>query len=635
MATLQTDVLGRAFRGALSPPPLLTISEWADRYGRLTSKTSATPGPWKSYPYQRAIMDAFCHPLVENVVCFKSKRIGWTKIIGNVIYYHIHQDPTPILVVHPTVNDSEKYSKQEIQTTVDETPELRALVGDRKSRDSSNTISVKEFPGGNLYMIGANSGTGFRQTTARVVLFDEVDGYPPTAGAEGDQISLGKGRSETYWNRKHGIGSTPTVKGESRIEAHWEGSSKGYPLLSCPHCGASHTRKFRQPVEPIIIRGAPVPVSHLQWDKGNPKGAAWVCPECGALIEQRHHKRLLDAMWWHGEHWDWHEDTGFTFYPGFDGTIGFRVWAGFSLNTNSKAGDIASEFLDTKDKPEEFIVFVNTVLGESWGEDGEQVNHKSLLARVETYPAEVPNGANYLSAGVDLQGDRIELEIVGWGSGEESWSVDYIVLPGDPAQDEVWKDLADALRATYTHEQGVNMDIQAICIDRGYLPQRVDTFIAGFRAQYCWGVNGRSGFHRPVVETKEKRARRLRKMRRHATPREIVGVDDAKLILQRRLRGVTKPGPGYCHFGEHCDGEYFAQLTGEKLLTHYKRDGPHYEWIRTRPRVEVLDCRNYAYAAMLLADPDLNTQVKPPPKQEKKKQGKLRPPRRNNYVGSW
>ena len=561
MATAQTEHLARAFRRALSPPPLLTFSGWADTYGRLTAKTSATPGPWKTYPYQRAILDAFGHPRVQNVVCFKSKRMGWTKIIGFVIFYHIHQDPAPIIVVHPTGNDSEKYSKQEVQTGIDETPELHALVGDRKSRDSSNTISTKEFPGGNLYMIGANSATGFRQTTARIVLFDEVDGYPPTAGAEGDQISLGKGRTETYWNRKHGIGSTPTIKGESRIEEHWEGSSKGYPMLACPHCGSGHTRKFRQPGEPIVIRGKPIPVAHLQWDKGNPEGAAWVCPECGALAEQKHHKAMIDGMWWHGEHWDWHEDRGFTFQPGFDGTIGFRLWAGYSLNSNSKASDIASEFLRVKDKPEELIVFVNTVLGESWGEGGEQANDRTLRGRVETYAADVPVGANFLSAGVDVQGDRVELEVVGWGPGEESWSVDYIIIPGDPTQDDVWDELAEALRAPYQHEIGLSISIQAICVDRGYLPQRVDAFLEKFRAQYAWGVNGRAGSDRSVIENKISRMQRLRRARRRGPQREIVGVDDAKLILQRRLSQITNPGPGYCHFGAHCDEEYFAQLN--------------------------------------------------------------------------
>jgi phage terminase large subunit GpA-like protein len=565
-------------------------------------------------------MDAFCQPEVEEVVCLKSKRIGWTKIIGHVLGFHVHQDPASVLIVQPTIADAEGYSKEEIQPTVDETPVLRERVGDSKSRSSSNTITKKKYPGGMLHLVGANSPTGFRRITVRIVLFDEVDGYPATAGVEGDQIKLGMGRAETFWNRKYGIGSTPTIKGASRIEKHWDASSKGYPILSCPHCGEDHIRKFRQPKEPIVLRGQVMPVSHMQWDEGKPETAAYVCPGCGGIIDHRHHRHMIFGLRWRGEQWDWTEKAGFQFLPGFNGRIGFHIWAGYSMSPNATPARIAQEFLEANGNPDDLVVFVNTVLGETWEEKGETVNTHALQERVETYAAEVPNGVNFLSAGVDVQSDRIEAEIVGWGKGEESWSIDYLILPGDPANEDVWRDLLDALQENYEHETSEMMRIGAICVDRGYMTKSVDQFVEKFKGDWIWGVNGRAGFGRAVVESKDKRVARMRKRRKQKAPREIVGVDDAKLLLYRRLASIINHGPGYCHFGPHCDGEYFNQLTGEKLVTRYKRGGVLREWIATRPRVEALDCRNYAYAAMLLAEPDLNKPftIRPKPTKTKK-----------------
>lgn len=454
-------------------------------------------------------------------------------------------------------------------------------------------------------MIGANSPAGFRRITVRVVLFDEVDGYPPTAGIEGDQIKLGMGRSETFWNRKIGIGSTPTVKGTSRIEKHWEASSKGYPLLTCPHCGDEHIRRFKMPKDPIEVRGLPLSISTLSWQEGDPSSATWVCPGCGAAIDYSQHRHMLAGLTWLGEHWSWTHRYGFTFENGFDGRIGFHLWAGYSMSPNATPARIVREYEEAKSNPEELIVFTNTVLGETWEEEGEEVGTTGLVERKEEYPNGLPIGVNYLSAGVDVQGDRLEMELVGWGEGEESWSIDYIILPGDPTESGVWDDLSAELKEKYKHESGATLRIGAIGIDRGYLTKQVDEFISKFRGAYVWGMNGRAGFGRPVVESKQKRVERLRKQRRGNAPREIVGVDDAKLLLYRRLKGVQQPGPGYCHFGTHCDQEYFDQLTGEKLVTKYVRNGVKLEWKRTRPRVEVLDCRNYAYAAMLLAEPDL------------------------------
>lgn len=596
------------------PPPSLTPSQWADTYFKLPAVSSAESGQWTTYPYQRAIIDAFTCPEVEEVDCKKSKRIGWTKILGIIIGYHIHQDPSSMLVVQPTISDGEGWSKEELQPTIDETEVLRELVGDAKSRTSSNTITKKAFPSGIIHIVGANSPTGFRRITTRIVLFDEVDGYPPTAGVEGDQIQLGKGRAETFWNRKFGLGSTPTEDGFSRIDDAWKASSQGHFLLKCPSCGGEHVRRFGAPGksvakddpvlpgEPVVIRGQTIPLSVLDLDK-----AAWICPACDTRIGHRHHKAMMSRGRWLGEDWEWNPGRGFTFLDTFGGKIGFHVWAGYSFSPNATPGKLIAEYHEVKGNTEKFRVFVNTVLGETYSEPGEQLAHADLMARAEPYSAEVPEGVLCLTCGVDVQQDRLELEVIGWGVGEENWSIDNQVLIGDATQDAVWDELLELWQAErWMMADGTALRIEAMAIDSGYLPKRVYGFVKRAKSLKVWPIKGRAGAY-PLVEDRERRQRRLAKQRRDKVHPEWVGVDEGKSIITRRLRSVTKPGPGYSHFPSDRPEEWYRQLTGERLVTRYDRHSrPVREWTKIHSAVEALDCRVYGTAALYLADIDLD-----------------------------
>jgi len=616
-----------------NPPPDLLISEWAETYGVLTAESSAEPGHWRNYPYQIAMMDAFCQPETEKVTILKSARIGYTKILGHVIGYHIHQDPCSMLVVQPTINDAEGYSKEELQPMIEETPALLRRIGSAKSRNSGNTLSQKKYPGGLLHMVGANAPTGFRRITVRNVFFDEVDAYPATAGIEGDQIKLGEKRSETFHNRKTAIGSTPTIKGLSRVEASFDQSSKGYFFLNCPECGGQHIRLFSQPTEPIILRGKEIPISHLNWEKGKPDTAKWVCPECGSLISHEHHRAMLNGGQWIGEDWEWTRTNGFSFADTFSGHIGFRIWAGYSFSPNSTPPKIATEFVQVSEDDEQLKTFVNTVLGESWEDKGEQANSHTLLSRREQYIHEVPEGGLILTLGADVQKDRIECEVVAWGKGEESWSIDYVILPGNTEQDEVWDDLEEVLKQSYHTLNGQKMQIRAACIDSGYLSKKVYDFVADFRSDYVFAVKGQPGRGRDIVLNKEARHRRLRKRLQARTRYEPVGVDEAKLLLYQRLANIFLPGPGYCHFPMERDEEYFEQLTAEKLVKKRRNGIIRSEWVKTRERNEALDVRVYAYAALLLSGVDLDKySIKPESKPKPRKSHSQR--NRNHGFGS-
>ena len=230
---------------AFKPPKKLSLSEWADEYAYLSAESSAEGGRWHTLPYQKAMMDAITDPKIEQVTVMKSARVGYSKILNHIIAYHIHQDPCGIMVVQPTIEDAAGYSKEEIAPMIRDTKVLTNLVSDAKTRDSNNTILQKQFPGGVLSLVGANSARGFRRVSRRIVLFDETDGYPASAGTEGDQIKLGIARTQYFWNRKIVAGSTPTIKDFSRIERLFEQSDQRRYYVPCPHCG--HMQYLRWP----------------------------------------------------------------------------------------------------------------------------------------------------------------------------------------------------------------------------------------------------------------------------------------------------------------------------------------------------------------------------------------------------
>jgi len=588
-------------------------------------------------------MDAYVQPEVEWIVVKKSARIGWTSILGHVIGYHIDQNPCSQLMVQPTIDDASNWSKEDLQPVIEETPALQGKVSEARTRDSKSTITKKHYPGGILHVVGANSARGFRRISTRIVNLDEVDGYPLTAGQEGDQINLAAKRADDYWDRKIGIGSTPTLEHFSRIDSEFEDSSKGYFVLACPECGGEHIRLFREPEKPFEIRGEIMPVSFIQWPDGNPKEAKWLCPGCGTLIPYRHHRKMVQSGYWWGDDWSWTRTHGFTFESGFDGKIGFSIWSGYGFSPNTTPPKLAAEFLSSKNSEEKLKTFVNTALGEVWKEKGETVDEGALERRAEDYPAEVPAGALVLVAGMDVQGGenaRVEIEVVGWGEGHESWNIDYLVMYGDFTDHEFRDEVKQELKqARYTHESGHELPIAGVCVDSGYLTRQVKDFCKEYRSEYIWPVKGVAGHTRPIIEDRKAKALRQRK-RRKASPVEIIGVDEAKTVFYRRLR-IQKPGPGYCHFPKERDTEYFEQLASEKCRQIYQKGRPVREWMKLRERNEALDNRNYAYAALLLLNPNwekLKARLKPKekPKAEKKSDPVSRKrPRRSGFATNW
>lgn len=622
--------------GKFSPPPDRTVSQWADECGYLVTGTGRSRR-WQTREPQRAILDAFDHPDIHEINVIKSSRFGWTSILMQAMGFFIDQDPSKILMVQPRGKDMEEWSKEQVQPTIDVNPNLSALVVKQRHGTSGNVIDHKEFPGGPLRLRASNSPDGFRRYDVRVAMNDEVDAYPRSAGKEGDVIGLIYSRAQDAWNYVIANGSTPTEEDISLITRMVGAASAGYPFLPCPHCGEYHIRRFKFPdddLEPIILRDAEQPVSVLTWEDGKPSTACYVCRACGGEITQRHHNDMLDRCIWIGEHWEY-RDRKFTILPGFDGRIGFAgIWAGYVISPNTTPQRIVSRYERDKAAPETFKTFHNTVLGLAWKEPGEQLRSDTLYNRREQFAAEVPAGAVYLTMGIDVQGNRWEFEVVGWGPGEESWSVDYQIVAGDPSQDdEWWQLLRPYLLDSYKHESGVDLPISAIGIDHGFLGKRVESFVRRLNMRNVFAFKGVGSEGVPFVENAQARLRRLRKQKSSRYRPELIGDYEAKQTVLKRLR-VDVPGPGYCHIPEERGRDWCDQITAEKLVTKYRHGRPYREWIMLQPRNEALDCRKMAYAAMLLVSPDLTVTIQPKTQEAKKEQVVI-PQRRVNFVNSW
>lgn len=574
--------LRRARQENLRPPPQLSLSQWAARFARLSAETSAQTGKFRAYAYQVGMMDAVTDPTVTEITVMKSARVGYTKILDHIIGFYIHQDPSPMLLVQPRVEDAEDYSSTEVEPMLRDTPELAAITGDLKAKDSKQKLLKRVFRNGaSISFVGANSPGGFRRITARIVMFDEVDGYPVTgAGKEGDQIRLGKRRAQTFWNSKFVLGSTPTVKGESRIEKSFLLSDQRRYFVPCPHCGEHQ----------VLEWGGPDTPHGIKWDKdesGNPlPGTAhYICKAGGCVIEEIDKPSMLDAGEWRST-------------APFNGHVGFHIWTAYSLDPKASWPALVAEWIEVMNDPLERQTFINTVLGEAYEDRGERALAEArLLARCEVFEAEVPDGVAIITVGIDTQNDRLEAEVVGWGRNEESWSLAYEVFEGDPNDPAVWETLDAFLKRVWYRADGRGFRVEAACIDTGgSRTEAVYQFAKARIQRKIWGIRGDpaiGGKRSPVWPAKKPTSR----TRRSYQPFTI-GVNAAKDVIRNRLH-VDQPGPGYMHFPIDRDLHYFSQLISERSIKKFTNGQRYSVWELPPGRAnEALDCRVYAYAAL-------------------------------------
>lgn len=581
--TLAVWELAACVAKTLAPPPKWTVSQWADHRRRLSGEASAEQGQWRTSraEYQRGIMDAICDPALEMTVVMSSAQVGKSEMLLNAIGYFVDFDASPILVLQPNLEMAETFSKDRIAPMLRDSPTLRGRVRDPRARDAGNTTLHKRFPGGHVTLAGANAPASLASRPIRVLLMDEVDRYPASAGTEGDPMRLAMKRTNNFWNRRVMAVSTPTVKGFSRIENEWSRSDRRFFFIPCPHCGSEHVLKW----------------GNVVWPEGKPDEAAMKCPECNLTFSTAQKNAAVSRGVWKAT-------------APFSGVAGFHVWEAYSPWRT--LAEIVRDFLASKDDPSTLQVWVNTCLGETWEEAGDAVQEHDLISRCEVFPAEadIPQRGLVLTAGIDTQPDRLEVEVVAWAGGEESWSIDYRVIFGDPdipegAAGSPWNDLTDYLRKPWRHESGGQLVIEAACIDSGgHNTQAVYQYAKRHRGARVFAVKGKGGPGVPIVGNPSRR--RAGAKTKRPVDVYIVGVDQAKSVIMKRLK-LTAPGPGYCHFPMGRATDYFKQLTAEKMLTKFVKGFPRREWVKASgQRNEALDCRVYAFAALVLRAPQFD-----------------------------
>lgn len=574
---MKTNPYWVGFFKGLKPEPVLQLDEWADNYRYLSQRSSAEAGKWRTNrtPYLREIMrELSTDSPTKEIVFMKGAQIGGSECGLNWLGYIIDHAPGPTMAVQPTVELAKRFSKQRIDSLIEESPRLREKVKPTKDKEAGNNMLTKNFAGGILLITGANSAVGLRSMPARFIFLDEVDAYPQNVDDEGNPISLAKARSRTYKNkRKLFQVSTPTIQGRSNIENAYDKSDRRKYYVPCPHC------QFKQPLT----------WKQMRWENDDPTTTKYICVNCEKEIEERHKTRMLALGEWVAENPEPSKVAGFHLSSLYS-PLGWYSWS-----------DAVEDFIKAKGKPDELRTFVNTVLGETWIEKGDAPDWRRLYERRENYKTNtIAQRAALLTAGVDVQKDRLEMQIVAWAKGKESWVIDYRVFPGDTADlspSGPWENIKKVLQETWEREDKAQFAIRLCAIDSGYNTQNVYDFVRKFPANRVIATKGQDSLQMLIgspnavdVWANGKRIRRGLKV-------WSIGASMAKSELYGLLR-LDKPTddelkvagypPGFVHFPEFGE-EYFKQLTAEQLQRKVIKGFTKFEWVKVYERNEALD----------------------------------------------
>ena len=545
---------------ALTPPPRLSLSEWIETHMRLPEGVSALPGRVSLWPYQREIADAISDPTLERVTLVKPVRVGFTTLLTGALASYVANEPAPILALLPTEADCRDYTVSDLEPIFEATPALRGLISAEADESGRSTLLSRRFPGGSLKIIAAKSPRNLRRHNVRVLLIDEADAME--AGVEGSPITLAERRTLSFANRKIILGSTPTLEATSNVLRAYARSDRRVYEVPCPDCGAFTEIQW----------------SHIEWQPDQPQTAAFRCPECSSLIEERHKAAMVQKGRWRATE------------PLVEGHAGFRLNALVSTLANASWGKLAAEFVEAKKSPDTLQVFVNTILAQGWREAAEEIDEAALAARAEPFglPDAIPADVLFVTAGVDVQRDRLEVVFLGWGR-DDIFVLSQFVIWGNPMADDVWAELDDALRTIWKHPKGGILRVDAAAVDAGdgETMDRVINYCRPRMGRRVYAIKGAAG-NRPVIRASDTRGSRL----------FIVGVDSVKGQLTSRLsRGKT------VRFSDSLEGRFYEELASERLVMRYLKGAPVRQWERIPGRrAESLDCVVYAMAVRALVN---------------------------------
>lgn len=549
------DLRKRALK-FLIPPPKLRLSEWIEEHIRLPEGTSALPGKVRLWNYQRGIADAISDPAIERVTVVKPTRVGFTMLLTGALGSYVANEPSPILALLPTEADCRDYVVSDLEPVFEATPVLRGLISAEADETGRNTLMSRRFPGGSLKIVAAKAPRNLRRHTARVLIIDEADGMDVTA--EGSPLILAERRTLSFANRKIITGSTPTFEDTSHVLRAYANSDQRVFQVPCPSCGF-----FTE-----------IMWTHIEWEPDKPETAAFRCPACKGLIDEKHKTGMVNAGVWK------------ITQPHIQGHAGFRLNSLVSSLANASWKKLAQEFVEAKGHQDKLQGFVNTILAQGWREAGEEIDETSLIARAEDYDLNnIPVAVLLITAGVDVQDDRVEITFLGWARDGSIYVLGHVVVWGASIDDSTWMEVDDVLKTTFKHPKGGTLKVQSAIIDSG------DGGITDLVYKFCTprfnrkimagkGVSGT----RPFVQA-SKSAKGVHLF--------LIGVDEIKSHLMARLsRGET------IKFSKSLEPVWYEQLTCERRVLRYHKGMPVRRFER-KPgtRNEALDCFVYGFAA--------------------------------------
>lgn len=568
------------FGRGIEPDPDMWIDEWADTHMVIPKKSGAAhPGPYRTdrTPYAREVMRCLSplHPC-RRVVVMGASQLMKTQVGLNWVGGSIHQAPANILTLLPTTNIAKRVSSR-IGEVIRSVPVLKDRVAEPRSRDSKNTMDTKEFDGGTLYITTAGSASNLAEIPARYVWGDEVDRWDANVDGEGDPVELAEARTSTFeYNAKIYFSSSPTLEGASRIDALFKDGDQRKFHITCPHCEHAHI---------------------LEWEscRWTPEMTeAWfVCPACGAEIHEHEKQQMLAAGRWIAQARGDGRTVSFHF-PAQYAPLGWLSWLSMARQyVKAKAA------LDQGDQ-EPMQVFYNTRLARCWNPSEETAKADQLKLRAEAYALRtLPREVLVLTAAADVQPNRIEVDIYGWGEGLERWIIDHQVLWGAPSEDAVWRDLDAIQQGMLPHPSGMLLPISALLIDSGgHNTQDVYNYCRARRNRKVLAIKGASRPGQPIIASRpRKQDINFRgRQEHHGVELWFVGTDTAKDWLASRW--LLPGGPGAIHFSKDLPDEFFSQLTAERRLTRYRKGHKISEWVKNKAdRNEALDLAVYNLAA--------------------------------------
>jgi phage terminase large subunit GpA-like protein len=569
------SAVGRAGK-RLRPPPRRPLSEWIESTLRLPEGLAAKPGPVRLWPFQKGIADAISDPAIERVSVRKSARVGFSTLLTGTIASYVANEPAPILYLLPTEDDCRDYVVSDMEPVFEATPVLKGLLLDEQDETGRNTIRHRRFPGGSLKIVAAKSPRNLRRHTVRILLIDEEDGMEATA--EGDPVDLAIKRTLTFANRKIIRGSTPVDLETSTICREYDASDRRVFEMKCVECG-----EFAEPTW-----------EQIQWEKGKPETARWACPHCGTLIQERYKMQMVADGRWRATR------------PEVEGHAGFKLNSLISPHFNASWGKLAAEYLQVYQDPDRLRAFKNTLLGEPWSEAVDASDPDDLFASVEDFGLNVtmedgtelriPQEVLVITAGIDVQDDRLEMNVYGWSRSDHPYALGHFVIWGSPGEPTTWAELDAALSTKWVHPLGGKIGIDAACVDAGD-GGWVDEVYA-----FCWprarrkivAIKGAAG-NRPIIEgSKGKVAKGTVSGKGRLW---IVGVDTVKSQLLMRIARYRET----IHFSRSLPLAWFEQLLSERRVIK-KIGGRPVKRFERIPGLaaEALDATVYAIAARQL-----------------------------------